>query len=768
MRTNLSEQQLQVVECAQSVFAVKASAGSGKTRVLVERYLRAVIEEGFSPEEILTVTFTRKAAAEMKRRIVDSLRAAGRPDEAQTAETGPIQTLHGFCERLLRENAIAAGVDPDFVIADAAAARTAMEEAIIEAIAKTSPEDKESREVIVRLAGKRQLGVQLEHGQLKSSIRQIVEQIRGTMANPKDLARFETAKEYVLAGRFIALDAIADQGTVFLPPDETSDSFWDDLRDELRAARSPLPEWFPRPGHSVADEMEASAFAVGLMKLSAAAWQTYEADLLKRQMFDFAMLERFAVDLLAANVEIRDRVPKAYRMLLVDESQDLNPIQHRLVDMLGIASVMFVGDSKQSIFGWRQADVRIFDQKTENLHTFDLPRNYRSESGILTVVDAIFSRLWNSYLPMADETSGSESPLAVELWSMRHLDSAAVAEWIGEVCESESPGDVAVLVRATKTIGPIARRLEEAGIPVRVVGGKGKYYANREVHDIANILEALCDPSDDFRMLATLRGPAAGLSLDSLALLGHHKAVYQSLLDSDFLPEADVEAAASFLKWFQPLSAKVDRLSAWEAISHVFAESKLLEAMAATPNSRQVLANVRKLLAIAADQPDLSAREFAESIRSIQILDHNESDAGAVDDSEPAVTFMTIHRSKGLEFPVVVLPDNYGPLARKPHQIEVDKDRTIVGVGLDNRKSIVRDIIASERRTSEREEAERLLYVAMTRAQRKLCVAIDPFPGTSNYAQLVNAKLKEAGIQGLTVRESSLQLDPAPEGEDWP
>src|SRR5207302_1377441 len=91
-----------------------AAAGSGKTRVLVERYLKHIIVDGFRADDILTITFTRKAAAEMKRRIVDRLTGSGLSDQAQIAETGPIQTIHGFCERFLRENAIAAGLDPDF------------------------------------------------------------------------------------------------------------------------------------------------------------------------------------------------------------------------------------------------------------------------------------------------------------------------------------------------------------------------------------------------------------------------------------------------------------------------------------------------------------------------------------------------------------------------------------------------------------------------------------------------------------------------------
>lgn len=105
----LTDEQKAVVFSDDAKLVVVASAGAGKTRVLVERYLRHVVEEGIGPEAILTITFTKKAAAEMKNRIVGALRDRKLFDEAQAAETGPIQTIHSFCERLLRENALAAG-----------------------------------------------------------------------------------------------------------------------------------------------------------------------------------------------------------------------------------------------------------------------------------------------------------------------------------------------------------------------------------------------------------------------------------------------------------------------------------------------------------------------------------------------------------------------------------------------------------------------------------------------------------------------------------
>jgi ATP-dependent exoDNAse (exonuclease V) beta subunit len=111
-----SEEQLLAVEETESLFSIRAGAGAGKTFVLVHRYLRHIVDEGMSPDQILAITFTKKAAASMKQRIVGELRDRGLAESAQIAETGPIQTVHSFCERVLRENSLEAGIDPEFSV----------------------------------------------------------------------------------------------------------------------------------------------------------------------------------------------------------------------------------------------------------------------------------------------------------------------------------------------------------------------------------------------------------------------------------------------------------------------------------------------------------------------------------------------------------------------------------------------------------------------------------------------------------------------------
>ena len=182
----LTEEQKAVVAAEDPSFVVRASAGTGKTTTLVARYLRLVTQDGLSPDQILTVTFTRKAAAEMKRRIVHALVSEGLRDEAQIAETGPIQTIHGFCERVLRECSVDAGLDPDFKILDETEASRLMRAAIQEAIASFA-EMPLAEDLLERLAGKRNYMGISPHSMLEDSIRDVVSRLRGSTASLSDL-----------------------------------------------------------------------------------------------------------------------------------------------------------------------------------------------------------------------------------------------------------------------------------------------------------------------------------------------------------------------------------------------------------------------------------------------------------------------------------------------------------------------------------------------------------------------------------------------------
>lgn len=204
----LTEEQRRIAFSDRSRFAIRASAGAGKTRVLVERYVWHVVEGGLSPEQILTITFTRKAAAEMKQRIVDRLRGAGLEEQAKLAQIGPIQTIHGFCERLLRENALAAGIDPKFeVLADSPIGKQIMSEALRQALADLAETSTPVRDLLLQRAGTRS-----QHdpylGPLAVPIEVAVDRLRGSGLRPSELAEHYADDQayWNLARRYLEAD----------------------------------------------------------------------------------------------------------------------------------------------------------------------------------------------------------------------------------------------------------------------------------------------------------------------------------------------------------------------------------------------------------------------------------------------------------------------------------------------------------------------------------------------------------------------------------
>ena len=732
---------------------VLAAAGAGKTAVLVERYLKYV-RDGFAPDEILTITFTKKAAAEMKRRIVANLRDEGRLHEAQVAETGPIQTIHSFCERLLRENALEAGIDPSFeIISDVESSR--QQDFAIRSAISSDDLPPEAERLIAFLAGKMRYGNSSPYGEIEASISSVLDGLRGSGIEPTFLE--ETLADPVRFRQYIDRQILDEQtpevkaGVRLAPGDHLHAALQQAYRDLQLRPQSPISKRLDRE----IDELVV-LHTSGLLQLCQRAWMTLEQNLYSNHKLDFNALEARAITLLETSIITRDRVGQQYKIIMVDEAQDVNPLQDRLISLMNIERELIVGDPQQSIYGFRLADPERFRERAKMGQSLPISVNQRCSAGVIQTVDDVFGNLWREYhamrpppKPMDFENNTKPDHEGVEVWlqQVENLDELANHLLAARAESYFSWSDVAALVRKTKFAVRLKEVFDRHEIPCRIAGGSENFYTRLEIRDVANTLRSLGNPYDDYALLAMLRSPVVGLSLDSISLLAQKKPVVDSLATLHPTVAEDAARIERFLTWFTPLREIADRIPAWELLGQFLATSDYLASLASRRNGSQQIANVRKLLRLAASEPELTSLDYAEQIREIQILRHREGDAPTDDEAEPKVTITTVHKAKGLEWPVVLIPEVHERLTVNPGAVEVDARRHLTVAKFTPKSSFYHDWIASKRHERDAAEEERLLYVAMTRARERLFLVAHNAANPNSMARKLASAL---GITSLT------------------
>ncbi|MBO0769768.1 MAG: UvrD-helicase domain-containing protein, partial [Solirubrobacterales bacterium] len=473
----------------------------------------------------------------------------------------------------------------------------------------------------------------------------------------------------------------------------------------------------------------------------------FEALKRERGAVDFGDLELLAVDLLG-RPEIGARYRERFSHVMVDELQDTNAVQLALVDLVrGPETALFmVGDAQQSIYGFRHADVELFEQRgrvlAESGSRLALTRNFRSRAEILSVLNAGYQELMPGYRPLA---AGREDPPAeaprVELliadkqaeWAeddglatpWRAAEARALAARLAALVQEGSarPGEIVVLTRATTDLAVYERALEAAGLATFVVGGRG-YWSHPQVVVLVSYLRALANPLDQEPLWAVYLSGLCGLSLDGLVLVADGA--------RDELDEHDAAALARFEEFFAGERERADRLGAEQLIDRALAWSGYELELAALADGRRRLANVRKLMRLAREHerehgPDL--RGFVDFVEQRIHGGAGARDAEAPVESEAldAVRLMTIHRSKGLEFPVVCVADlGRGPSWGAPLlRLAPDKLGLRIGrLGGGKRLSALAfDELREAELEAERAEQRRLFYVALTRAQERLIMS---------------------------------------------
>jgi len=542
-RVAFSKEQDDAIRARGSLVTVSAGAGSGKTRVLVERFIDLVQRDGVSPLEILAITFTEKAAAEMKERIVRRFEEREDVANRRQAEAAYISTIHGFCSRILRENPLAARLDPSFHVIDELTQNIFLDEQLeamyrddwyVEHDQLFKSKRWESDwpllfELIVEAAflpgefgtlGETEAGYTAEQ-HFETAMRRFREYWAAQWANAAEqLAGIESfVTSCVITGARAAAhqtmcDVIARLGVSSEPDPDLARRFVastgftgglngqagaDEIREVMQTLRKMFKEYSELEVSEI-ERVERETFAplkVGIYERAASLRTSYEEFKHQHGFLDFEDMQRRALELLA-DESVRERYARHFKHILLDEAQDTNDVQMRIIDRLrdGRQSLFAVGDVKQAIYGFRGSNIEIFqglcgdvipsaardrDYPDRGLSTgttaiprlparddsthLTLADNYRSRAGVIDFVNSIGEQLWDDrsiefqpLLPKFDYEAHGTDPRS-ELWlveqvklpdaegklklekadDVREREGVALAAWIRDTVEGDKP-----------------------------------------------------------------------------------------------------------------------------------------------------------------------------------------------------------------------------------------------------------------------------------------------------------------------------------------
>ena len=862
--------------------ALQASAGTGKTHVLVDRYVN-LLRAGVDPANILAMTFTRKAAAEMRDRIISSLRAVAARGEIPPARwrelrdrTGEIaiSTIDAFCLSLLREFPLEADVDPGFRMADDTEGPRLVDEALDRALRICRSLARDDEHVALVFA---QLGERRVHRGLAALLgRRIVAPDlldRYLASGPRDLSvavaaqRTVDALHDVLKAMPGGMEGFLDSGPLvpaftmlkrqltqsspsptsspaspcplppapsllfarvrehFLTQDDqprkkpayrkaefASERDWRRHRDAVVANAPAVARVLARHRHDL-----NIVVSHGVRRMFQVALTEYRRTLDAHAVLDFPDVLLRALDLLRQMDEFaqsRFRLEARYHHILVDEFQDTSHAQWELVSLLirswgegaGIAhagplqpSIFIVGDPKQSIYGFRDADVSILQDAGRFLEGLRpdgdvrraISRSFRAVPELLAFINDLFGEIdkttrrdafrydeedrfptgttaageaapGDGGVPSAPERPVRSGVLGLIAGDSAEACAARAASEIerllreGTVRDRETgiarpatPGDVAILFRTRDSHREFEAALESRSISAYVYKGLGFFDAD-EIKDVLALLWYLADPQSDLRAAAWLRSRLVGISDEGLRLLAPRLAdavlsrgtpdAFARLDEHDarLLDQARTGAAA----WL----ALVDRLPPAELLDRVLNESSYAVELRGLrlPQARENLKKIRALVRRIQNRGYLTLARVAEYIDRLSIGD----ESNAVVDALDAVNLMTVHAAKGLEFPIVFVVNLTRGTGnwRDPIRISADGDADApVSVAVGDFLSDADEV----RPAKEREETKRLLYVALTRARDFLYLAAVVKDGTLQPGRGSLAEVLPPGLVAL-------------------
>jgi ATP-dependent helicase/nuclease subunit A len=844
----------------QTLFAVDAGAGTGKTTLLVSRLIALLLEKEAPLSRIAAITFTEKAAAELSQRLRSKLEEtlAAHPDKKdlilkalEDMEKAPLSTIHSFCAGLLREYPVEAGVDPQFTLLDEVQSGAFESQTWEHWLKKNLAHPVESLFQFFRVGGTFEQVEELKH---------FLQRNRTLLTTPPartlpSVAPFrEKWKAFLAWTRAEAIHCKDPEDTLYQPLEK----FWEESR-RIEAAPQGEADFdlaslkVPKTGNKgaqknwgkerleairerfvqLAEEQEKvfgpfrEALLLNLIHWIGGYLDEWEAQKARGGFLDFDDLLLKTRDLLKDHPEAREEMKKRLDYLFVDEFQDTDPLQVEVVFFLSEkigkhekdwrkvklepGKLFLVGDPKQSIYRFRRADVAIYEETKERIQANGgkvevLTENFRTVGGLVEWVNGRFPALFEGtgigYNPLSpNRAKGKTEGTLPTLWGLKipvPLDAPRTksyfrqqeAEWVatflkGKILAGDwtlsdpkthkirkvRPGDIAILFRDLSNENEEfwEEALRKRDLSYQIVGGK-RFYNRPEILALSALLTCLSSPADEAACVAVLRGSLFGFSDE--ALFRHRASGGLFLFQAP--TEGEMRKAFDLLV---KLYEATRTLGVSETLWEIYQRTNLLAVTAGQPHGEQRVANLMKVLDQARDletSQHFTYRAFTQWLATQQAEETMEGEAPGPDSSEDRMTLMTIHKAKGLEFPIVFVsgwasdPKDSGSLVDRKRATGAFK----VGKAELGLKSLNYDGVKQEEELQRRAEDTRLLYVAATRARDCLLLPHFQMPSDGkfqNESLFPGPLLKALEEEGARVQwaEGENQGDPLEEPAAW-
>ncbi|GAF64039.1 ATP-dependent nuclease subunit A [Bacillus sp. TS-2] len=851
---NFNDAQKKAIFNEQPFIVISAGAGSGKTRVLTERIIYLcdlnrtdpTHEMGVYIDKIVAITFTEKAAREMKERLrlrlLEKIEYAQKEEEKKYwieqkngLEKMVISTFHSFCQQLITQHAIISKLPPKAKVIDEVQANQ-MKEEMLEALFRENHFMKQA-EILFDFMTKSQLSMYLLQtlDEMRESyvgpsqiqelryteMKEIQERIVSDSIRKKIEHFYRKARLYIeqfidyqdltpaqvkhvsnIQQGFTELDTqMSDEEIIeacegWMP--NRGDKKWEQKIPPLyflyELEWKPLKKWWKEVKPFVTFSEKSSTILKSFLQLVQELDESYNLHKMYLGVVDFSDLQQKAVALLQ-NPSIQKECQKHYHHIMVDEFQDTNQLQLEMLKRIRPKYQFLVGDTKQSIYRFRGANVSIMNRLEQEAKTrndgdaISLNMNYRTVEPIIEAVNELFTEVMETnptysfetvYTPLkAGRLSTNSNEKAVELIQVEEEENqyeVLAKRLISLMQDKEQRGrswkDIAILIPTRTKLLQLESALKNYQIPYSVSGGIG-FFERQEVIDFIYFLRWLNRPFEDLYVLALLRGPLIGLTINDILDIKEQKnerTFYEFLYhlkprDVDLCGTKVLEAAQTLQKWLTNYipAQKVPTVSIF--LNRLFEETGMKKNLLLQTNSLQKIKNVEKVIQMIEQQHCFLYEEMIAVIDERIKINDKEGEAEVERYGGDALQIMTVHASKGLEFPIVCLPQ----IERKPRAdkglIRFSADMGIVFSLLEEEQEKKRlyetpgySRVKELGQLESIEEEKRLFYVAATRARDHLIMVGSNSSQSNSWLEMVE-KAKEKSTISSYINEGSFTFE---------